>query len=286
MLKIHFSFSQSLSIAAAFLLGTQIAASGADIVEFSFTGKVVATNGPGLSDLPASVIIGASCFGHVAYTYSPKVDTDPSPNAGSYNMSPTELAISLTIANDTFSSGTNQPKTITVYNDAQQPLSDQLAYLAFDYLINGNVAPGNLQNRTLSVGFNTTNLNTLVSDALPVVSPRIEDFPAGGGAGYRLATCYCYRSNAFYYGFSVEIDNIIAFPKLAVNRTGNHLELRWPTNLVGYQIESATNFVAGEVTGHWSPCPQAPLVTGADFKLSVGMTNPMQFFRLRKIDPD
>jgi hypothetical protein len=274
-----------IAAGAGLLLGTT-GISSAATVEFSFTGIVTATNGPGMSDLPASVVIGTVCHGRLAYVYNAINDVDPDTHSGIYNFPPDGLTMSLSIGNDAFTTGTNQQRTISVLNDAQQPVSDQLSYSASDYLINGAMPPGNLQSRILSIGLNTTNLSALTSDALPFTPPRIDDFQIVGSAGYRVLSCYSYRSNSFYYGFTVTIDNIIVPPELKIVRAGSQVQVSWPTNLIDYQLESSTNFAGSDVTGHWSAYPQLPIVDAAQFKVGADATNGMQWFRLRRLSAD
>ena len=274
----------ALTVAMCLLIG-QLTGLGANTIQFAFTGTVVSTNGAGMNDLPSSVAIGAFCHGHVVYVYNPTPDSNPDPNSGIYNLPPQELTISLTVGNDTFTSGTSYQKTINVVNNSQQPISDHVSYTASEYLINSSAPAGNLQSQNLNVALHTLNLNALLSDGLLATAPRVEDFPITGG-GYREVTCYSYRSNAFYYGFTVAIDNISGPPQLAITRAGDLVEVRWSTNLLSYQLESSTNLGVNLANGAWIPQPGSPVVDGSEFKVNVAATNGMQFFRLRKGFPN
>ena len=56
------------------------------------------------------------------------------------------------------------------------------------------------------------------------------------------------------------------------------LQLSWPTNAVGYVLESATN-LSGQA---WSPITTGITTNGDSFFVELGITGSRQFFRLRK----
>jgi len=56
------------------------------------------------------------------------------------------------------------------------------------------------------------------------------------------------------------------------------LQLSWPTNAVGYVLESATNFSAQA----WSPVTNSITTNGDAFFVELDITGSRQFFRLRK----
>jgi len=74
--------------------------------------------------------------------------------------------------------------------------------------------------------------------------------------------------------------------RLTISRSGNLLEVRWSTNLTSYQLESTTNMVGGLAHAGWNSYPQPPVSVGSEFKVNVIATNSMQFFRLRKVQPE
>ena len=55
--------------------------------------------------------------------------------------------------------------------------------------------------------------------------------------------------------------------------------LQWPTNYIGFMVESALSLDAGSL---WRPFTNVVTVNGAMFSVSVSTTNAAQFFRLRK----
>lgn len=56
------------------------------------------------------------------------------------------------------------------------------------------------------------------------------------------------------------------------------IQLSWPTNAVGYVLESATNLPARA----WSPVTDTIITNGDTFLVELGVIGPRQFFRLRK----
>jgi hypothetical protein len=55
-------------------------------------------------------------------------------------------------------------------------------------------------------------------------------------------------------------------------------ELSWPTNAVGWNVESAMSLP----TATWQALANNPAIVGTNFIVMVGMTNAHQFFRLHK----
>jgi hypothetical protein len=55
-------------------------------------------------------------------------------------------------------------------------------------------------------------------------------------------------------------------------------ELSWPTNAVGWNVESAMSLPATT----WQVVANNPVVVGTNFTVTVGTTNARQFFRLHK----
>jgi hypothetical protein len=55
-------------------------------------------------------------------------------------------------------------------------------------------------------------------------------------------------------------------------------ELSWPTNAVGWNVESAMSLPATT----WQTVANNPVIVGTNFTVTVGMTNAHQFFRLHK----
>jgi len=114
-------------------------------------------------------------------------------------------------------------------------------------------------------------------------------FDATGYAGQRftnntppLSGFDAYKM-ALYVDFALMrlavVDTSLARPALVVvPLDASTLELSWPTNAVGYALESSTSLPAQV----WSPVTNSITPMGDYFFVEVGITGPRQFFRLRK----
>jgi hypothetical protein len=67
-------------------------------------------------------------------------------------------------------------------------------------------------------------------------------------------------------------------PALTVTHGGGNLNLLWPTNAVGYAPYSSAVLGSGAA---WSAVSGSPTLSGANYQLSVPMTNSARFFRLQ-----
>jgi len=67
-------------------------------------------------------------------------------------------------------------------------------------------------------------------------------------------------------------------PRLSVSCSGTNLELRWPSPMTGYVLESASSLSRSAV---WSPVTNQVTVAGSDCITSHGMDSPARFYRLR-----
>lgn len=65
-------------------------------------------------------------------------------------------------------------------------------------------------------------------------------------------------------------------PTLAVTLVGANAVVSWPTNFAGYTLQSKVNLTGGA----WNPVGTAPVVTGANYQVTLPATNAAQFFRL------
>ena len=69
-------------------------------------------------------------------------------------------------------------------------------------------------------------------------------------------------------------------PRLAIAKIAPaQVHLQWPTNYIGFMVQSALNLAAGSF---WQAVPNVVTVNGAVFSVSVSTTNTARFFRLRK----
>jgi hypothetical protein len=74
-------------------------------------------------------------------------------------------------------------------------------------------------------------------------------------------------------------DVLIGGPKLTATAAAGHtVILSWPTNAVGYTLTSKAS-VSG--SGSWSPVGSAPVISGANYQVTLPATNKVQFFKLQ-----
>ena len=68
-------------------------------------------------------------------------------------------------------------------------------------------------------------------------------------------------------------------PLLTLIPYGPNVILTWPTNAVGFTLQSTTNLVSRSV---WSTNSPAPVVIGGQNVVTNPITGPQQFFRLKQ----
>ena len=66
---------------------------------------------------------------------------------------------------------------------------------------------------------------------------------------------------------------------LKSSRSGNNLILSWPTNAIGFTLQSATNLIPS-VT--WDDSSNAPVIIGAQFTVTNPISDGVRFFRLKE----
>jgi uncharacterized repeat protein (TIGR03803 family) len=72
----------------------------------------------------------------------------------------------------------------------------------------------------------------------------------------------------------------IVMPAVLNSRvSGNELVLSWPTNHVGFTLQSSTNLNSST---NWIDSTSAPAVVGAQFTVTNSISNSAQFYRLKK----
>ncbi len=67
----------------------------------------------------------------------------------------------------------------------------------------------------------------------------------------------------------------VPLPSLAINSAG---VIAWTTNSIGFTLESNTNLVGGT----WVSVTNVPVASGAQFTVTVNLSEAQQFFRLKK----
>lgn len=81
-------------------------------------------------------------------------------------------------------------------------------------------------------------------------------------------------------GVSYEIDNIMMqqTPLVVARIAPPNIVLSWPTNVLGFRLQSATNSIAAI----WSDVTNAPAVVGGNYSVTMSPTEGRRFFRLIK----
>lgn len=67
-------------------------------------------------------------------------------------------------------------------------------------------------------------------------------------------------------------------PKLFLSQQANQLILSWPTNAVGYQLESTSTLLPNS----WTTDPATPINIGSNYMVTNALSTPSKFFRLKK----
>jgi hypothetical protein len=72
--------------------------------------------------------------------------------------------------------------------------------------------------------------------------------------------------------------SILVPPKLSVALSWQNILVTWPTNAVGFNLQSATTLANG---GDWQDSATVPTQINGQNVVSMGITNPASFYRLR-----
>jgi hypothetical protein len=73
--------------------------------------------------------------------------------------------------------------------------------------------------------------------------------------------------------------DVLIGPKLSGATVGRNVVLSWPTNALGYTLTSKGS-VSG--SGSWNPVGTSPVISGANYQVTLPATNTAQFFRLKQ----
>ena len=148
--------------------------------------------------------------------------------------------------------------------------------MAFDFIVTGDP-----KDDVMVCGIGETNLFSLEAKFIPtngISSSRLIDVSAWAGT-----------TNELFFGLmrgtstnaTLEVENIrfysLAQPKLEISRTGNTVELNWPSMAGGYVVESSPNLV----TTAWETITNAPSILADRYVLTNSWNDQQRFFRLR-----
>lgn len=134
----------------------------------------------------------------------------------------------------------------------------------------GDGSPGSGRAFLWENGGPMVDLNTLI----PEGSPMTLHYPLGiNDAGEIL--CYGVLQNGDSHPFLlIPLDR-----RLSVERSGTNLVLSWPTNVVGYKLQSTTNLTS---PADWIDSTNTPAVVGTQFTVTNATSASRQFYRLIK----
>ena len=79
---------------------------------------------------------------------------------------------------------------------------------------------------------------------------------------------------------SYRVDNIVMqpIPSLALRIAGANVILSWPTNTLGFSLQTTTNLSPAS----WAAVTNTPVTVGSNYSIAFSATRQIQFFRLKK----
>jgi hypothetical protein len=113
-----------------------------------------------------------------------------------------------------------------------------------------------------------------------------QNFNAGTALGVNVtglsaATTYYYRVRAYNSNGTSDNSATISVTTpltLEYARRGSDLELRWPTNAVGFALQYATDLPPT----NWTPASPAPMIVSEQYLVTNAMTDAVRYYRLSK----
>jgi pimeloyl-ACP methyl ester carboxylesterase len=192
--------------------------------------------------------------------------TSPSPTSGSNVANSGNQPRPLGLNSD---NATNTPAM--VWLPIQIPTNALV--MAFDFTVSG--VP---MDDSLVCGIGTNNLFSLQAKYIPtnaLSTSRLIDVSAWTGV-----------TNELFFGFlggtstnaSLEINNIrfysLQLPQLTITKSGNGISISWPSNVVGYSVQTTTNLT------NWETVTNAPSIIGNNYVITNTWPDQIRFFRL------
>jgi hypothetical protein len=79
---------------------------------------------------------------------------------------------------------------------------------------------------------------------------------------------------------SYDVDNIVVqpIPSLGIQISGANTILSWPTNSLGFSLQSAASLDSGS----WNVITNTPIAVGTNLTVTLSATNQVQFFNLKR----
>jgi uncharacterized repeat protein (TIGR03803 family) len=105
------------------------------------------------------------------------------------------------------------------------------------------------------------------------------NFPYSGGTANSLSQLI-FSSNTLYGVTSAGAGSVFSLfvqPQLAINPSGANVVLSWPTNSVGFTLQSASDVGPAAV---WNPVSPAPVVVNGQYTVTNAISGAPAFYRL------
>jgi hypothetical protein len=83
--------------------------------------------------------------------------------------------------------------------------------------------------------------------------------------------------NGTWYAYRIDNIAMQEIPRVALRASGTNVVVSWPTNTVGFSLQSATNWNAAS----WATVTNHPVTSGTNYSVTVRANRRTQFFRLR-----
>jgi hypothetical protein len=266
------------SLVAGIILGGLAAARG---VSFQFSAPISTVYGPGAATISNLVTVGMTCTGMVSYNLNAaSPDLNPSTNSGIYQFTGTEMQMSAKVGTNVFSSTSSSSCYVNVMYQSSTPVSDGVTYEIRGATLNSSPVPGSTDSQTLDVSLSTTNLSAQSSDALLTEVPLLSAYPIGGATGFYEVVFYTYKNGAFYYGFSGTLSSLVSVPTLSARVVAGQLVLSWPTNAIGFQLQSAPTLGS---PSSWTALGGLRIIQNDSFQVTPQFGQTNRFFRLSNL---
>jgi len=94
-----------------------------------------------------------------------------------------------------------------------------------------------------------------------------------------LGTTYAVTSTVSWAQCYFRLTSIPVQPRLDIQPLPGKVRLTWPTNTVGYSLESSTNIISGS----WQAITNSPIVLGTSYAVTAAVTRAECYFRLKRL---
>jgi hypothetical protein len=115
------------------------------------------------------------------------------------------------------------------------------------------------------------------TDSLNKVSWLVPTGKLYYGSNYQWRVRY-QDSRSGWSSYSAQTTFTTGGPLLTGSKQGTNMVFKWPTNALGFSLQSVTNLSLV----NWSNAMPAPVIVSGQYTVTNSMTNNAQFYRLRK----